>query len=418
MPSLSHYHIIIFDKKSKKGFKTKEGIKAFKDNDANDIYTVFKKQSNHLIGKNEAKILEESLNDAILMNRVEYDQMVQNFLTEIDNIDFQKLMKFEGLITSINGKLTINQEVFNQNYQQIRNLTRQIFPNPGKIRRNSEYILKQLTIYINKYRKQIFEYMMTAILKDSEEILGDLADNKIDELLTKHFSNNLKAGIKIENRKKSKKISNKNNENIKISIRANGLGNDGRGYDTVQIKNSNRNTAINLQLPNDQMFTAALKEASGSMYNKVSLVSKSKVTSLVNDWPIPAPKKNLAINGLSARDLNISQFKTMKKIFFIQAIMGLNNLDVNSDFLIVNTGLVNKPIRVISLYDIIFNDAGHILKISESSNATLRNIPDNSIEPIPQVPRSTSTFREFVTGATLSLKTQISLSQILNKYSS
>ena len=399
MQSLSHYHIIPFNEKTKNGFKTKNGTIAFLKKDANNIYESMKQQANQMARRSQAKILENALNAAIINNKIEYEKILTVYMKNIENINFQQLLKIDGLITVENGSLTVNKDVFNQNYIKIRNMTKSMFKTKTN-KRNATAILKQIEGSVNAMRGQAFEYMMSAIMQKSEQILKDLSEESIDKLIDQFTVNLQQGSVKLTGHEKFKSQSGKQRKDY-IEIKIDGNEQD---FDTMTVRGGSVKSDLTLQLPNENLFTASLKDQTTGLDESIKLLSKGRVVSLIEQWPGTTPHlRNLAMNGLSARDLNSEQFNTMKKLFIIQAAMGSGALDINADYFIINTGIETAPIRVLSTYDLFFSNFDFIHDFG-GMTGNKAGIPH-----LPQVPRTTSGFYNYVDSVVLSMKTQMSL---------
>lgn len=417
------YSIIPFDENSKKGFRVdnKNKIQAFTEKDADKIVENFKKTiGNKNANYQIAKKIEDALNDMIEDDPQQYDKLLEKFVSKISDPNFAFFFN-NGYINIQNGSLVLDKNLFHNNFNQLKSVVIKMFGANKNGSLPESTALKKVQGMISNYRGQIFEQVIKAVMYESGEILSRLTEQTTQQLLTDLFIDNRKITIDLLNNKiKDKKRedallnikkmeANQTKDNIVIDIYDNDKSEDGH----LIIKGGKQKTDVQIKMPGRQFFKASLKNYGASDKSRtISLLSKGNVTSFISQWPGSTKmQRNLAVNGLSAIDLNESQFNIMKKIFIIQAAMGSSKkLDVTSDYFIINTNKEKRPIKVLSMYNIFFENNSDFIKSFSGEKVS------DGVKPIPQIPRSEEDFTNFVKSATISIHTQYNLNKILNNY--
>ena len=417
------YSIIPFDENSKKGFRVdnKNKIQAFTEKDADKIIENFKKTiGNKNANYQMAKKVEDALNDMIEDDPQEYDRLLRKFVSKITDLNFAFFFN-NGYINIQNGSLVLDKDLFHNNFNQLKSEIIKRFGANKNGDLPESTALKKVQGMISNYRGQVFEQVIKAIMYESGEILSRLTEQTTQQLLTNLFIDNRGITIdlldnKIKDKKREdallnvkKMEANQTKDNIIIDIYDNDKSEDGH----LTIKGGKQKTDVQIKMPGRQFFKASLKNYGASDKSRtISLLSKGNVASFISQWPGSTKmQRNLAVNGLSAIDLNESQFNIMKKIFIIQAAMGSSKkLDVTSDYFIINTNKEKRPIKVLSMYNIFFENNSDFIKSFSGENVS------DGVKPIPQIPRSEEDFTNFVKSATISIHTQYNLNKILSNY--
>ena len=417
------YSIIPFDEESKKGFRVdnKNNIQAFNEKDANEIFNNFKKTIGNKNASFEmAQRIENALNDMIKQDPRDYDMLLNKFVSQIESKNFQFFFN-NNFIKIANSSLILDEQLFHAKFNQIKDKIIQMFGTDENGLLSEATALKKVQGMINNYRGQVFEQVIKAVTYESGSIIAQMTEDISTQLLTNSFLDNLKVTIdlfdnKIKDKKRKDSLldlkkmeANKTKDNLIIEI----YDNDESEGGILTLKGGKQKTDIQVKLPGKEFFKASLKNyGANSKSPTISLLSKRNVASFIGQWPKSTKiQRNLAINGLSARDLNESQFNIMKKIFIVQATMGSSKaLDVTSDYFIINTNNKERPIRVLSMYNIFFDDNSDFIKDFSGEKIS------SGVKPIPQVPRSEKDFTHFVRSATISIHTQYNLEKILKNY--
>jgi len=114
--------------------------------------------------------------------------------------------------------------------------------------------------------------------------------------------------------------------------------------------------------------------------------------------------KSLALNGLSAKSIFNQQFNIMKKLFFIQGLLGVTAEDIKAELFIINTNIDPHPFLVFSGYDLLFTQ-GVEGDFSESSITPIDYRGDEG--------RSLDDFIKFLKESKISIKTSLGIKKLI-----
>lgn len=389
------YYIIPFLPDRNK-FHLRKGVEGvFEQSDADNVITKLHEQTKTFIQKNTAKKLQDALNQSIKNSSEQYYKLVDKIIKQLNNNNLNSLMQM-GVVKRYRGTIKLDKTAAKtpQYESTLKSIAAQIsdkYTSEDDINK----VIERINGSLNKIRGDIFENLLADIFDNAEGIIDNLIEKEIDEIV-ESISNNIekysKGNFKVVNKtgKSSKVIGSNVKESLNVSINSEKISISGsQGKSDVMVKNLDGN-----------IIGISAKNYRGTS-TEISLLNSANIVNLISQWPgIEHEKKNLALNGLSAIDLYENQFDIMKKIFIIQGMMGMENEDIKSQLLIVNTNRINNPILIFSIYDLLFNQdiQGKV----------------TGLNPIPRenLPRSTERFLNFVKSSSISISTELKLSKL------
>jgi hypothetical protein len=382
---------------SEKKFQVGKKYDRFEKKDAQKIIANYKQQSEAFMRKEQAKQIQNRLNQAVASNQANYDYLVQRIVKDLDNANFNKMMD-AGLAYIHQGTVKIDYSKINKYESLIREIGQSF--TGYKDSDDLMQTVARIEGSLNKLRGDIFETFLQLIfdgikidLNEIVEASEDYIYDQIVENLTKYSDNRFKITKKTGSRT-AKKLGDKIKDTIDITI-------DG---DEISIKQGQQKTDVSIQGLNGDIGISA-KNYSGSS-RQIALLGGASIVGLISNWNASDMTKNLAMNGLSAASISEDQLQIMKNIFTIQGLMGTEGESIKAQMFVINKNTKRNPFVVFSVYDLLFNDDKGVLDTELKP----------SFAPYEKA-RTPQDFRNFVETARLSIKTQLKLSNLIKQYS-
>lgn len=381
-----------------KKFRVGKKYDRFKKEDAQKIVANYKQQSEAFIRKEQAKQIQNRLNQAVASNQANYDYLIQRIIKDLNNANFNKMME-AGLAYIYQGTVKIDYSKINE----YKNLIREIGQSFTGYKDSEDLMqtVARIEGSLNKLRGDIFETFLQLIFDGIKVDLNEIVDasedyiyNQIVENLTKYSDNRFKITRKTGSRT-TKKLGDKIKDTVDITING----------DEIFIKQGQQKTDVSIQGLNGDIGISA-KNYFGSS-RQIALLGGASVVGLISNWNTSDMIKNLAMNGLSAASISEDQLQIMKNIFTIQGLMGTEGESIKAQMFIINKNTKKNPFVVFSVYDLLFNDDKGVLDTQLTP----------SFKSFSEA-RTPQDFRNFVETARLSIKTQLKLSNLIRQYSS
>lgn len=370
---------------NKKGFLVKDGdIRLFSVDNKLEIMSYYENRVKYIVG-DEAKKLQNALNNFVNSQQENYNFLIDNFIIKLDNGLLSELNKLDGVVTRKGASFNLHAVTTYE--KQIRELAEKYLGDKIKKDDNLSTIISRINGQLNILRGDIFENVLAYILDDSITIV----DNKIQETESELLNNFVK---KINNNnlsihdldiKKTKVSGQERKDNIQINI----------GSDTITINGAQGKTDVKVPDLDGNMRGISAKSYTSS--RRIHLVTKANLAGLIAQWPIGDEEKNLAINAFTAPSEIARQYNISKSIFLLQSLSGVETDDVLSELFIINRNTPENPFIVFSMYDLIFNDS---FKGKFSQIHSLK------------APRKEKDFYNYIRSTTISISTQLTLSNL------
>ena len=396
MSVYSQFSILPFDKPSKKFIIDDAGkVQSFEKSDSDTILLAMKKDSSSFLKKVDAKKLQDAINKAINKYSQQFNLLIDKIINELDN-ELLKSLNNLGVIERQVGTIKLNTAKARQYEQEVLEISNTFFSKNGVHDTDIAKAISRINGSLSKVRGDIFENFLSIILNNSKAIINNLTEANIDnlvELFGRNLSTYNRKGVKIidKNNKSSEVTGDKTKDKIIAYI-------DDK---MISVSGAQGKTDVAIEGLNGDFLGISAKNYTGS--RRISLLSEGNLVGLVSQWPGTSDHiKNLALNGLSAASISGTQYKLMKKIFLVQALMGTKNEPILSQLFIINRNTPIDPILVFSVYDLLFND---------ETNFKGRF---SKIKPIAKLPRELDDFINFINNTKISIKTELTLSKLAN----
>lgn len=387
--------------------KTITGI--FTKEDANNIIDVLKSNSSNFVRRDTALKIQNALNKMVNEQYENYILLLSKIVTELNNKNYNNLININNNLVSLNeGTVKLNRSAISGYEKQLHTLANELSKKHNIKEDNLASIFNILNGSLNTLRGDIFEYFLGVIFNESAKSIQNIVDVGEDELIDTFIKgiNNLANKNKLDIKAFADKRSNFKSrvmgadlkENINITI-------DNAGM-TIQGAQGKTDVAIS-NLSGDNIFKGISAKNYSNTSRHISLLSGANILGLITQWPTDINRMNLALNGLSAKSISLSQQKIMKDIFLIQGLMGLENEDIKSELFIINTNAKENPFLVFSVYDLLFTDNIQG-KFDWSKMSPIRYSKGG---------RTLDQFMNFINSARLSIKVNMTINQMaqLNK---